>query len=158
MEDVVLNSPKKNYYAPSHTTEHILNRTMDNMFGCGRAFSAHIEEKKSKCDYRFADASKVPDMQQLAAVEQKVNEIIRQNLPVTAKICTREEAAKVADLSKLPPDASEMLRLVCVGDYDVCPCIGLHVENTSEIDKFKIISSSYEDGVLRLRWKLVKDT
>ena len=157
MEDVVLNSPKKNYYAPSHTTEHILNRTMDNMFGCGRSFSAHIEEKKSKCDYRFPAGTKVPDQEQLALVEQKVNEIIQQNLPVTAKICTRQEAAELADLSKLPPDASEMLRLVCIGDYDVCPCIGQHVANTGEIGKFKILSSSYENEVLRLRWKILKD-
>ena len=36
-----------------HTAEHILNQTMLRFFGCGRCFSAHIERKKSKCDYRF---------------------------------------------------------------------------------------------------------
>ena len=58
------------------------------------------------------------------------------------------------DLSKLPADASETLRIVRVGDYDVCACIGTHVENTYEIGRFKIISHSFENGTLRLRFKL----
>ena len=37
--------------APMHTTEHIVNRTMVNLFGCERAVSAHIERKKSKLDF-----------------------------------------------------------------------------------------------------------
>jgi hypothetical protein len=35
------------------SAEHILNQTMDRMFGCGRCFAAHIERQKSKCDYHF---------------------------------------------------------------------------------------------------------
>ena len=42
--------------APMHTCEHIVNRTMVNMFGCGRSVSAHIERKKSKLDYRLPQA------------------------------------------------------------------------------------------------------
>ena len=37
--------------APMHTAEHILNQTMVRMFGCERSRNAHIERKKSKCDY-----------------------------------------------------------------------------------------------------------
>ncbi|MCQ2595959.1 MAG: hypothetical protein MJ196_11925 [Treponemataceae bacterium] len=153
----VLNQPKKDYHQPMHTAEHILNRTMDNLFKCGRCFSAHIEEKKSKCDYKFESEAQIPNQQQLQRLENTVNAVIEQNLPVTWKIVSRAEAAKVCDLSKLPPDASEMLRLVYVGDYDVCPCIGAHVENTSQIGRFKIISSSYSEGIFRLRWKLEKN-
>jgi len=36
-----------------HSAEHLLNQTMVRMFNCGRCFSAHIEKKKSKCDYHF---------------------------------------------------------------------------------------------------------
>lgn len=59
-------------------------------------------------------------------------------------------------LSKLPDDASETLRIVRIGDYDTCACIGAHVSNTSEIGSFRIISHSYADGVWRLRWKVVR--
>ena len=41
--------------SPVHTAEHILNRTMVNMFGCPRSRNAHIERKKSKCDYLLAE-------------------------------------------------------------------------------------------------------
>ena len=151
-----LNAPKKDYSRPMHTTEHILNQTMCRHFNCGRAFSAHIEAKKSKCDYRF-EASKVPSAEALAEVEAEVNEVISRNLEVTSRIVTSEEASKYTDLSRLPEDASEMVKLVFVGDYDVCPCIGAHVANTKEIGKFRIISLDYKDGVLRLRWKVEAD-
>ena len=68
---------------------------------------------------------------------------------------SREEAASIVDLSKLPEDASETLRIVRVGDYDDCACIGAHVGNTSEIGEFRIISHDFNDGVWRVRWKVI---
>lgn len=152
MEEPILNRPNKDYCAPVHTTEHILNRTMDDMFHCGRSFSAHIEVKKSKCDYHM-EPNSVPTQEQLKLVEEKVNQIISMKLPVTTEIVKREDAAASFDLSRLPEEAGDYLRLVHVGDYDTCPCIGAHADNTSEIKSFRIISSSYENGVFRLRWK-----
>ena len=64
--------------------------------------------------------------------------------------------ATIVDLSKLPDNVSETLRVVRIGDYDACACIGAHVHNTSEIGTFKIISHSYENGIWRLRWKVVQ--
>ena len=83
-----------------------------------------------------------------------MNQAIQQNLPVTACFMTQEEAKGLVDLSKLPEDATQTLRIVQIGDYDVCACIGSHVENTSEIGRFMISSHSYTDGKLRLRFKL----
>ena len=134
-----------------HTAEHILNRTMVEVFGCPRSRNAHIERKKSKCDYELPDE---PTAEQLAAVEAKVNEVIARALPVTEEFVARAEVPAEVDVSKLPGDVSETLRLVRVGDYDVCACIGAHVANTSEIGVFKIISHDYESGRLRLRFKL----
>ena len=153
MEEPQLNEHNKQEYPPMHTTEHILNRTMVTMFGCPRSRNAHIERKKSKCDYELPEA---PTPEQLAAVEEKVNEVIRQHLPVTVEFVSREHVPADVDLSKLPADASETLRIVRVGDYDVCACIGAHVSNTAEIGTFKIISSDYENGRLRLRFKLLE--
>ena len=139
--------------APMHSCEHILNGTMVKMFGCPRSKNAHIERKKSKCDYLLDNE---PTAEQVAAVEAKENEEIAKNHDVTVEFMSREEAAKIVDLSKLPKDASETLRIVRIGDYDVCACIGAHVSNTSEIGTFKIISHSFADGVWRLRWKIIK--
>lgn len=149
----VLNQHNKLEHEPSHTCEHVLNATMVAMFGCPRSRNAHVERKKSKCDY-LLDAE--PSAETVAEIERKVNEVIASGLDVTVEFVTRDQAASIVDLSKLPEDASETLRIVRVGDYDACACIGAHVSNTSEIGQFKIISHSYADGVWRLRWKVVR--
>lgn len=149
----VLNQHNKLEHEPSHTCEHVLNATMVAMFGCPRSRNAHVERKKSKCDY-LLDAE--PSAETVAEIERKVNEVIASGLDVTVEFVTRDQAASIVDLSKLPEDASEMLRIVRIGDYDACACIGAHVSNTSEIGQFKIISHSYADGVWRLRWKVVR--
>ena len=146
-----LNDHNKQEYPPMHTCEHIVNRTMMNLFGCGRAVSAHIEKKKSKLDFLLEQS---PTPEEISMIEKKVNEVISQGLPVKMEYITQEEARDCFDLRRLPEDASEMVRVVRVGDYDECLCIGTHVENTSEIGCFQISSSSYENGVFRMRFKL----
>lgn len=149
--EINLNEHNKAEYPPMHTAEHILNGTMVKMFGCPRSRNAHIERKKSKCDYLLPD---VPTDEQVAEIEAAVNNVIRRELPVTIEFLSREEACSLVDLSKLPADASEILRIVRVGDYDACACIGAHVGNTSEIGEFRIISHDYSDGRWRVRFKL----
>lgn len=137
--------------APMHTAEHILNQTMVRMFGCPRSRNSHIERKKSKCDYILATE---PSAEVIAKIEKNVNEVIDRHLPVNEAFLTRDAIPGEVDLSKLPDDASETIRIVTIGDYDICACIGQHVENTSQIGVFRIISSDYADGKLRIRYKL----
>jgi misacylated tRNA(Ala) deacylase len=134
-----------------HTAEHILNQTMIRMFGCARSKNTHIERKKSKCDYFL---SRQPDDNTVKAIEEAVNAVIMSDLPVTEEFMPMDEAAKIVDLSKLPEEVSETLRIIRIGDYDVCACIGEHVKHTSEIGRFEIISHDYENGRWRVRFKL----
>ena len=154
MEEPILNAHNKAEFEPAHTAEHLLNATMVKMFGCPRSRNAHVEKKKSKCDY-ILDAELTPE--QVELIEANVNEEISKNYDVSIEFMPREQAADIVDLSKLPEDASETLRIVRIGDYDACACIGAHVKNTSEIGTFKIISHSYADGVWRLRWKVIQN-
>ena len=153
MEEPILNAHNKEEYPPMHTAEHILNGTMVRLFGCPRSRNAHIERKKSKCDY-LLDAC--PTDEQVARIEAAVNEVIGRHLDVTIEYMSREQASALVDLSKLPEDASETLRIVRVGDYDACACIGAHVKNTAEIGTFKILSHDYADGRWRVRWKVIE--
>ncbi len=148
-----INEHNKKEYPPMHTAEHILNATMVKMFGCPRSRNAHVERKKSKCDYILEQE---PSAEQIAAVEAAVNEVIGKHLPVTVEYMTQAQAADIVDLSKLPSGATDTLRIVRVGDYDACACAGDHVANTSEIGPFTILSHSYADGVWRVRWKVVE--
>lgn len=145
------NENPKSYYPPMHTAEHILNGTMDKMFGCGRAFSAHIEKKKSKCDYHF---TRNLTNDEIKSIEEKVNSIINADLKVTEKFISREEASTKFNLSRLPEKAGDILRIIEIGDYDQCLCSGPHVSSTRQIGEFKIVSTSFENNVLRIRFKI----
>lgn len=135
-----------------HTCEHIINQTMIRLFHCGRSVSAHIERKKSKLDYALPAA---PTDEDITRIENAVNEVISRNLEVATEYITQAEAVDRFDMKRLPEGASDTVRIVKVGDYDECLCIGQHVANTSEIGTFKIISSDYKDGIFRMRFKLV---
>ena len=134
-----------------HTAEHILNGTMVRMFGCRRSQNAHIERKKSKCDYDLP-APLTPE--QVAAVEARVNEIIGLRLPVTMELASQEDVRGRFDMERLPENASHTVRIVHIGDYDECLCVGAHVSNTAEIGHFRISSTRYENGRFRIVFRL----
>jgi misacylated tRNA(Ala) deacylase len=142
---------KKQFDPRMHSAEHILNQTMVRLFNTGRAFSAHIEKKKSKCDYHFDRKLNDGEIQ---IIEQKVNEIITADMPVTEEHLSKEAAEKRYSLTRLPDDDKGDIRIVRIGTYDTCPCIGPHVTSTREIGTFHIVSASFEKGILRIRYKL----
>lgn len=166
-EDYILNDHNKEEFPPAHTAEHLLNQLMVRMFGCERSNNAHIERKKSKISYILDHK---PDRKEERAIERGMNELIEQDLPVTFQYVTRAEleglimeadpdspdAKLVLDL--LPDDASETIRLVRIGDYDVCPCIGKHVRSTSQIGRFELLGTNWDNDKMsfRVRYKVVQ--
>ncbi|MDI6767526.1 MAG: hypothetical protein QME52_11955 [Bacteroidota bacterium] len=141
----------KDYDPPMHSAEHILNQTMVRMFDCGRSVNAHIEKKKSRIDYRF---QRNITEEEIKEIECRVNEVIETDMKVTEEFLTRDEAKKEFTLSKLPEDAGDLIRVIRIGNYDACPCSGQHITSTREIGVFRIISSTFDNGILRLRFKL----
>lgn len=152
-EQPVLNEHHKEEFAPAHTAEHLLNQTMIRMFGCERSRNAHIERKKSKINYNLTVC---PTAEQVAEIERIMNEVIEKDLPVTYEFVTRDNIPEGVVLDKLPEDASETLRIVRIGDYDICACIGNHVETTKEIGTFKITSTSYNECNFRIVFKVIQ--
>ena len=150
----VLNPHNKEEHKPSHTAEHLLNQVMVRMFGCERSRNAHIERKKSKINYTLDHE---PTPQQIEDIERQMNELIAQNLPVTYEYVTRQSIPEGVTLDKLPQDASETIRIVRMGDFDICPCIGQHVSSTGEIGSFHITSTSYKDQSFRIVFKVTTE-
>jgi len=142
----------KQYNPQMHSAEHILNQTMVRMFNCGRSFSNHIEKKKSKCDYHFERNLTGTEVKE---IERRVNEVIQNNLNVVEEFIPKDDAEEKYNLAKLPDEVGDTIRIIKIGDYDACPCSGLHISHTKEIGRFKIISSSFNDGKLRIRFKLL---
>jgi len=151
MEAPILNGHNKQEYPPMHTAEHLLNGEMARRYGHGRAFSAHIERKKSKLDYHLPKALTEDEIRSL---EDYINNIVKEDVEVTEEFITRSEAMDRFDMSRLPEDASEIVRVVHIGQYDQCLCAGTHVKRTGEIGAFRITSSRYDNGVQRLVFKL----
>ncbi len=154
MDNPVLNAHNKEEFPPAHTAEHLLNQTMVRMFGCERSRNAHIERKKSKISYILDHK---PDRKEEKEIEVRMNELIEEDLPVTFEYVDREHIPDEVKLDRLPEDASETLRLVRIGDYDVCPCIGKHVRSTGQIGRFVLLGTNWDEEKhsFRIRFKLI---
>jgi len=75
-------------------------------------------------------------------------------MAVTHEFITKEESQKHYNIERLPQNVDDDIRIVKIGDYDACPCSGTHVNSTKEIGEFQIVSVSFDNGVLRIRYKL----
>ena len=148
-----LNAHNKEEFPPAHTAEHLLNQTMGRMFGCERSRNSHIERKKSKINFLI---DRPLTQEEVAAVEQKINELIAADLPVTYEFVTRDNIPAGVTLAKLPDSASETLRIVRIGDYDICACLGTHVQSTREIGNFRITSTSFNEGSFRIVYQVAE--
>ena len=142
---------KKDYYAPMHTAEHILNKTMINMFGCERSENCHIERKKSKCDFIL---DKEPSEEEIKQLNDKIKEVIIKEYDITEKFLSFEDADKIFKLKRITKENNPKVRIISIGDYDDCPCIGKHISNTREILNFRITTTSYNNRVFRVRFKV----
>ena len=151
MDKSILNEHNKQEYPPMHTAEHLLNGEMARRYGRGRAFSAHIERKKSKLDYHL---DKALTDEEIKSLEDYINSIVKDDVEVTEEFIPQSEAMARLDMSRLPEGASDIVRVVHVGNYDQCLCAGTHVERTGEIGTFRITSTRYADGVQRIVFKL----
>ena len=151
---MILNEHNKEEFPPAHTAEHLLTQTMIRLFGCGRSYNAHVERKKSKMSFHLDHK---PTRQEEKEIERRMNELIEEDLPVTFEFVTRENIPEGVTLDRLPDDASETIRLVRIGDYDVCPCIGKHVRSTSQIGRFEMLGTNWDEieKSFRVRFKIV---
>ena len=154
MADYVFNDHNKEEFPPAHTAEHLLNQTMIRMFGCGRSFNAHVERKKSKMSFHL---DQKPSRQDEREIENRMNELIAQDLPVTFEYATIDNLPPEVSADRLPSDVSDTIRLVRIGDYDVCPCIGKHVRSTSQIGRFEMLGTNWDEHerCFRVRFKIV---
>ena len=153
-DEYILNEHNKEEFPPAHTAEHLLNQVMIRLFGCERSYNAHIERKKSKMSFRLDHK---PTRQEEKDIEHEMLRLIDEDLPVTFEFVKRDEIPAGVQLDRLPDDASETLRLVRIGDFDVCPCIGRHVRSTGQIGRFEMLGTNWDEQErsFRVRFKII---
>ena len=155
MEDYILNEHNKEEFPPAHTAEHLLNQTMIRIFGCERSYNAHVERKKSKMSFHLEHK---PTRQEEKEIERQMQQLIADDMPVTFEFVSRDELPPEVSADRLPQDASDTIRLVRIGDYDVCPCIGRHVRSTAQIGRFEMLGTNWDEHEhsFRVRFKIVQ--
>ena len=153
-EDYILNEHNKEEFPPAHTAEHLLNQVMIRLFGCERSYNAHIERKKSKMSFHLDHK---PSRQEEKQIEREMLRVIDEDLPVTFEFVTIDSLPEGVKVDRLPDDVSETIRLVRIGDFDVCPCIGRHVRSTSQIGRFEMLGTNWDEleRSFRVRFKIV---
>lgn len=153
-DDYMMIEEREVSFPPAHTAEHLLNQTMIRMFGCGRSFNAHVERKKSKMSFRLDHK---PTRQEEKDIERRMNELIDEDLPVTFEVVSRYNLPEGVTLERVPDNGSDTIRIVRIGDYDVCPCIGKHVRSTSQIGRFELLGTNWDEmeRSFRVRFKIV---
>jgi len=141
-------------FPPAHTAEHLLNQVMIRLFGCERSYNAHIERKKSKMSFHVDHK---PTRQEEKEIEREMQRLIAEDLPVTFEVVKLSEMPEGVRIDRLPDDVSDSIRLVRIGDYDVCPCIGKHVRSTSQIGRFEMLGTNWDEQErsFRVRFKIV---
>ena len=154
IEAYQLNPHNKEEFPPAHTAEHLLNQLMGRMFGAARSENAHIERKKSKMTFVLEQK---PSRKEEREIEREMNRLIAEDMPVCYEMVERQDLPEGIDLDRLPPDASNMLRIVRIGDYDVCLCIGKHVRSTAQIGRFEMLGTNWDEHThsFRIRFKVL---
>lgn len=126
----------------NHSGEHIVSGLVHNIYGYENV-GFHMSAECMTIDF-----SGELDWEALMNVERLANEAVRANLPVKAWFPTAEELTGLSYRSKC--EVTEALRLVKIGEVDLCACCAPHVAYTGEIGVIKLFSSERHRGGVRV--------
>ncbi|MGM0470812.1 MAG: alanine--tRNA ligase [Bacillota bacterium] len=124
----------------NHSATHLLHKSLRDVLG------EHVEQSGSlvaadrlRFDFTHFEA---PGEEELAEVEQLVNQQIMDNLPVEALEMSRDKAEEMGAEALFEEKYGSKVRVIKMGDYSLELCGGTHVDATGEINLFKIVSES----------------
>lgn len=137
-----------------HTSAHILAAAINKEIGA-LITGNQLDTQQSRMDFNVKDF----DRELLKKFEEKVNEVIAQDLRVSVSFEEREKALQRPELFRLKdvlPKDIPVLRILSIGDFDVQADGGTHVKSTKEIGKFKIVDFKNKGAEnRRIYWELV---
>ena len=147
--DAAVDAGRRMAICRNHTATHLMQKALREVLG------EHVHQAGSYQDDRitrfdFTHFSAVTP-EELARVEQLVNEKIYESIPVAVQNLPIEEAKKMGAMALFGEKYGDVVRVVDAGGWSVEFCGGTHVKNTAQIGCFKILSeSSVAAGIRRI--------
>ena len=141
-ETVTLKVDEKNRQLTSknHSATHVLQKALRMVLGSHvEQAGSYVSKDRLRFDFTHFQAM---TKEELAKVEEIVNDQISAALPVVTKETTIDEAKKMGAMALFGEKYGSTVRVVCMGDFSLELCGGTHVSNTAAINCFKIISES----------------
>lgn len=137
-----------------HTAQHMVSWVVLNRYNASTAGN-QIHEEYSRIDFEPADFEE----SDVEKIEKSVNALIEKKLDVDKKYMPREQVEQAVEEGRtnldLIPEHVDPLRIVVIGEDDLCPCGGTHVDNVEEIGEIKIRDRiSKGEDVERLEFEL----
>jgi len=133
----ILDWNKRYSHMKMHTSQHIISGIVFDDYKA-RTVGNQIHADYSRIDFEPVSFSE----NDLKDIEKKFNSIIEKNLPVRLYEEERESLEKRVNQQRcnldLLPKFIKKLRIIDIEGFDVCPCAGTHIRNTSELTKMKI--------------------
>ena len=149
---------KRYSHMQMHTSQHLVSAVVNESYGSDTVGN-QIGKAKSRIDFKPLKLS----VDQLNDLEDEVNTYIDKDLKVEISEKDRSELENNPDIRssmssglwKMLPSSVKRLRVISIGDIDVCPCAGTHVRSLSEIGKVKFIKKDNKGAQkLRLTYEL----
>ena len=133
-----------------HTATHLLNQALKEVLG------DHIHQKgtnitEERLRFDFSHPEKV-SKEDLKKVEDIVNQKIKEDLPVTYKVMSKDEAISSGAEAMFIDKYGDKVKVYSIGDFSKEICGGPHVKSTKELGHFKIKKEeSSSSGVRRIK-------
>ena len=133
-----------------HTATHLLQESLRRVLG------EHVLQKGSnitpeRLRFDFSHPEKMTE-EQIKATEDMVNEQIKAGLDVSYKIMTPDEAFEIGAIGLFDDKYAKKVKVYVMGDFSKEFCGGPHVNNTSEVGKFRIVKEkACSSGVRRIK-------
>ncbi len=139
--------PRRFDHMQQHTGQHLLSAIFVSLFGYATA-SFHLGREASAIDLAAQPSGISPA--QLAAAEQRVNEIIFEDRPVAVRYGTREELAAAGVRKEVQREG--LLRAIEIEGIELQPCGGTHVRRTGQIGMLLLRKCEKQKGNWRVEF------